>query len=70
MFKQGKEKIKRDEARIDEELQLIGNSQDVKQTANKIADIVEDGGINRRGFLRNNFYIHIRHIQIKFLLFY
>ena len=41
MFKQGEDKIKQEEARMDVELQLIGNGQDVKQTANNIADIVE-----------------------------
>ena len=36
IFKQGDDKIKQEEARIDEELQLIENSQDVKQTASNI----------------------------------
>ena len=41
MYKQGEDKIKQEEPRIDAELQLLGNGQDVKQTANNIADIVE-----------------------------
>ena len=45
MFKQALDKVTQDEARIDKELQLIGNGQDVKQAANKIADIVEDAVI-------------------------
>ena len=41
MYKQGEDKIKQEEPRIDAELQLLGNGQGVKQTANNIADIVE-----------------------------
>ena len=45
MFQQGEDKIKQEEARVDAELQLIGNGQDVKQTASNIADIIEDAVI-------------------------
>ena len=46
MFKQGDDKIKQEEARIDDEILLIGNGQDVKQTASNIVDMVEDAVID------------------------
>jgi hypothetical protein len=46
IFKQGEDKIKQEEARIDDELQLIGNGQDVKQTASNIANMIEDAVID------------------------
>jgi hypothetical protein len=45
MFKQGKEKIDKKESRIDVELESMANGQTAKQTANKIADIVENAVI-------------------------